>query len=93
MVSVDPLDDSFQSEPELSSVMTSDESDEDVDKDCAVVYRHSLMELFRMCQTCGQPLLEKEVFHSGAQMRVTWSCRGGHSGTWRSSPHLRDVRP
>ncbi|GAA6232406.1 uncharacterized protein LOC108892782 [Lates japonicus] len=88
VVSVDPLDDgSFRSEPEFS------ESDEDVDKDCTIVYNHSLMELFRMCQTCGQSIVEKEVFHSGAQMRVKWSCRGGHSGTWTSSPRLRDVLP
>ncbi|XP_076593496.1 uncharacterized protein LOC143324687 [Chaetodon auriga] len=93
VVSVDPLDDSFQSEPEFNSIATSDESDEDVDKDCTVVYNRSLMELFRMCQTCGQPIVEKELFHSGAQMRVKWSCHGGHSGTWKSSPHLRDVLP
>ncbi|XP_051255360.1 THAP domain-containing protein 7-like [Dicentrarchus labrax] len=93
VVSVDPLDDSFQSEPEFNSKTTSDESDEDVDEDCTVVYNRSLMELFRMCQTCGQPIHEKEAFHSGAQMRVRWSCRGGHSGTWKSSPHLRDVLP
>ncbi|KAM9352697.1 uncharacterized protein ABDE67_005073 [Symphorus nematophorus] len=93
VVSVDPLDDSFHSEPEFNSVTASDESDEDMDKDCAVVYTRSLMELFRMCQTCGQPIVEKQVFHSGAQMRVKWSCHGGHSGTWKSSPHLRDVLP
>ncbi|XP_044062808.1 uncharacterized protein LOC122881111 [Siniperca chuatsi] len=84
------VDDSFHSEPEFSSVTTSDD-DDDVDEDCTVVYNRSLMELFRMCQTCGQPLVEKELFHSGAQMRVKWSCRGGHSGVWKSSPHLRDV--
>lgn len=87
MVSVDPLD----SEPDFNSATTSEESDEDTD--CTVVYNRSLMELFRMCQTCGQPITEKEVFHSGAQTRVKWSCHGGHSGTWKSSPHLRDVRP
>ncbi|XP_035529044.1 THAP domain-containing protein 7-like [Morone saxatilis] len=90
VVSVDPLDDSFQSEPEFNSRTT---SDEDEDEDCTVVDNRSLMELFRMCQTCGQPIHEKEAFHSGAQMRVRWSCRGGHSGTWKSSPHLRDVLP
>ncbi|KAM8734007.1 uncharacterized protein AB9X84_022940 [Acanthopagrus schlegelii] len=92
VVSVDPLDDSFHSEPEFTSII-SDESDEDMDKDCTIVYNQNLMELFRMCQTCGQPIVEKEVLHSGAQMRVKWSCDGGHSGTWKSSPHLRDVRP
>lgn len=92
MVSVDSLDDSFHSEPEFSSV-ASDESDEDVDKHCTIVYNRSLMELFRMCQTCGQPIVKKEALHSGAQMRVRWSCLGGHSGTWKSSPHLRDERP
>ncbi|XP_039973050.1 uncharacterized protein LOC120783832 [Xiphias gladius] len=94
VVSVDPLDDSsFHSKREFSSITTSDESDEDIDKDCTIVYNHNLMELFRMCQTCGQPIVEKEVFHSGAQMRVKWSCHGGHSGMWKSSPHLRDVLP
>lgn len=92
VVSVDPLDDSFHSEPEFTSII-SDESDEDMDKDCTIVYNQNLMELFRTCQTCGQPIVEKEAFHSGAQMRVKWSCDGGHSGTWKSSPHLRDVRP
>nr|XP_046255405.1 uncharacterized protein LOC124064746 [Scatophagus argus] len=93
VVSLDPLDHSFPSEPGLSSVVTSEESDEDMDEDCTVVYNRNLMELFRMCQTCGQPVVDKQVFHSGAQMRVKWSCRGGHSGTWKSSPHLRDVLP
>lgn len=94
VVSVDPLDDSsFHSEPRFSSVTTSDESDEDTDKDYTIVHNHNLMELFQMCQMCGQPIAEKEVFQSGAQMRVKWSCRGGHSGTWKSSPHLRDVPP
>nr|XP_020473077.1 uncharacterized protein LOC109970091 [Monopterus albus] len=92
VVSVDPLDDgSLHSEPGFSSVATSDESDEDVDEDCTIVYNRNLMELFRMCQMCGQPISEKKVLHSGAQMRVKWSCHGGHSGTWKSSPHLRDV--
>ncbi|KAE8289367.1 hypothetical protein D5F01_LYC13256 [Larimichthys crocea] len=87
VVSVDPLD----SEPELNSATTSEESDED--SDCTVVYNRSLMELFRRCQTCGQPITDKEVFHCGAQTRVKWSCHGGHSGTWKSSPYLRDVLP
>ncbi|XP_045900903.1 peroxynitrite isomerase THAP4-like [Micropterus dolomieu] len=91
VVSVDPQEDRFHSEPEFSSVAASDESDED--EDCAVVYSRSLMELFRMCQTCGRPIVEKELFHSGAQMRVKWRCDGGHSGLWKSSPHLRDVLP
>ncbi|XP_074510531.1 uncharacterized protein LOC141779544 [Sebastes fasciatus] len=94
VVSVDPLDDSLHSEPEFNSITTSDESDEDAaDQDCAIVHRRSLMELFRVCQTCGQPIEEKEVFHSGAQMSVKWSCHGGHSGVWKSSPHLRDTLP
>ncbi|XP_049902332.1 uncharacterized protein LOC126391527 [Epinephelus moara] len=93
VVSVDPRDDSFHSEPEFNSATTSDESDEDADKDCIIVYNRSLMELFRRCQTCGEPIVEKEVFHSGAQMRVKWSCHGGHSGVWKSSPHLRDILP
>ncbi|KAI3360810.1 hypothetical protein L3Q82_012884 [Scortum barcoo] len=93
VVSVDPLEDSVHSEPEFNSVTPSDESDEDLDKDCTVVYNCSLMELFRMCQMCGQPIVEKEVFHSGALMRVKWRCHGGHSGLWKSSPHLRDARP
>lgn len=94
VVSVDPRDDSSPpSEPRFSSMMTSDESDEDADRDCTIVHNSSLMELFQMCQTCGQPIAEKEVFHSGAQTRVKWGCCGGHSGTWKSSPHLRDVPP
>ncbi|XP_067456411.1 uncharacterized protein [Thunnus thynnus] len=86
VVSVDPL--------EFNSTPTSDsDDDDDADKDCTIVYYRNLMELFKMCQTCGQPITDKEVFHSGAQMRVKWSCVGGHSGTWRSSPHLRQVLP
>ncbi|XP_062278046.1 uncharacterized protein LOC133983108 isoform X2 [Scomber scombrus] len=80
VVSVDSLDDSCESDE--------DEGDED-EEDCAIVHHQNLMELFQMCQTCGQPIADKQVFHSGAQTRVTWSCRGGHAGTWRSSPHLR----
>lgn len=94
VVSVDPLEDSFHSEPEFNSITPSEESDEDPeDEDCTIVYSRSLMELFRMCQTCGQPIVEKEAFHSGSQTRVKWSCRGGHSGVWKSSPHLRDILP
>ncbi|XP_065813934.1 THAP domain-containing protein 7 [Labrus bergylta] len=88
VVSVDPLDGGLHSEPELNSA--SEESDEDMDKDCAVVYTRSLMELFRRCQTCGLPVDQKQVFHSGAQVSVKWSCHGGHSGVWKSSPRLRD---
>uniref|UniRef100_A0A3Q1BHM0 THAP domain-containing protein 1 n=1 Tax=Amphiprion ocellaris TaxID=80972 RepID=A0A3Q1BHM0_AMPOC len=76
VVSVDPLDNSFHSEPEFSSLMA---SDEDANKDCTVVHSCSLMELFRRCQTCGKPIAGKEVFHSGVQMRVKWSCHGGHA--------------
>uniref|UniRef100_A0A3P8TZW2 THAP-type domain-containing protein n=1 Tax=Amphiprion percula TaxID=161767 RepID=A0A3P8TZW2_AMPPE len=90
VVSVDPLDNSFHSEPEFSSLMA---SDEDANKDCTVVHSCSLMELFRRCQTCGKPIAGKEVFHSGVQMRVKWSCHGGHAGTWKSSPRLRDTLP
>ncbi|XP_008300191.1 uncharacterized protein LOC103372349 [Stegastes partitus] len=93
VVSVDPQDDSFHSEPEFSSLMAPDESDEDADRDCTVVDSRSLMELFRRCQTCGQPIAGKEVFHSGVQMRVKWSCHSGHAGTWKSSPRLRDTPP
>ncbi|XP_026172453.1 uncharacterized protein LOC113136151 [Mastacembelus armatus] len=94
VVSVDPLDHStFHPEPGFSSVTASDESDEDADEDCTVVRNANLVELFRRCQTCGQPIAEKELFPSGAQMRVKWRCHGGHSGTWKSSPHLRDVPP
>ncbi|XP_078101238.1 uncharacterized protein LOC144513923 [Sander vitreus] len=92
VVSVDPLDHSFHSEPDFNPITTS-EDEEDADKDCAIVHARSLMELFRMCQTCGQPITEKELFHSGAQMRVKWGCHGGHSGVWKSSPHMRDTLP
>lgn len=86
VVSVDdPLDHSLHSEPEGSST-----SDEDADEDCTIVSTCSLMDLFRMCQTCGQPITQRELFQSGVQVRVKWSCHGGHSGMWKSSPHLRD---
>lgn len=91
VVSVDPLDDSFHSE--FNSVGTSEESEDDMDKDCTIVHTRSLMELFRRCQTCGQPVIKKELLHSGAQVRVKWSCDSGHCGTWKSSPHLRDELP
>ncbi|KAM7382804.1 hypothetical protein PAMP_002511 [Pampus punctatissimus] len=85
VVSVDPLDDSFRSP--FSCTPMSD-SDDDSDRDCTIVYYRSLMELFKMCQTCGQPITDKEVFQSRAQVKVKWSCLGGHAGTWRSTPHL-----
>ncbi|XP_031733144.1 uncharacterized protein LOC116399852 [Anarrhichthys ocellatus] len=84
VVSVDPRDHEFN---------TTTSSDEDADEDCAVVYSRSLMELFRRCQTCGQPITDKQLLHSGAQVRVKWSCHGGHAGVWKSSPRLRDILP
>ncbi|KAG7231665.1 hypothetical protein INR49_010755 [Caranx melampygus] len=75
---------------EFSSVTASDESDEDRTK-TTLVHTRSLMELFRTCQTCGQTIVDKQLVHSGAQLRVRWSCHGGHSGTWKSSPRLKDV--
>ncbi|XP_054473151.1 uncharacterized protein LOC129105905 [Anoplopoma fimbria] len=52
-----------------------------------------LMELFKKCQTCGQPITKKKVSHCGAQKKVRWSCLGGHRGIWMSSPHLWEAFP
>ncbi|XP_062421607.1 uncharacterized protein zgc:158320 isoform X2 [Pungitius pungitius] len=70
-------------------VVSVDESD----KDCALVRGRSLMELFRRCQSCGQPIRDAQLLPSGARVRVAWSCQGGHSGVWKSSHSLKDIHP
>ncbi|XP_068426837.1 uncharacterized protein [Clinocottus analis] len=75
VVSVDPRDDEFNA--------TSDEDE-------AVVSGHSLMQLFRRCQTCGQPVADAQLLNAGARVTVRWSCHGGHAGLWDSNPRPGD---
>nr|XP_046242257.1 uncharacterized protein LOC124057754 [Scatophagus argus] len=90
------LSESFHQEAELSLTATS-QSDEIKDKERSqsktIVNDSCLMELFKKCQTCGQPISKKKVSHCGAQKKVRWSCLGGHRGVWMSSPHLWDAFP
>lgn len=96
MASVDRLKESFHQETELSSTVTS-KSDESTEKDLSqsktIVNDSCLMELFKKCQTCGQPITKNKVSHCGAQTKVRWSCLGGHRGIWMSSPHLWEAFP
>ncbi|XP_044053080.1 uncharacterized protein LOC122876591 isoform X2 [Siniperca chuatsi] len=96
VASVDRLNESFHQETELSSTATST-SDENTEKDLSqsktIVNDSCLMELFKKCQTCGQPITKKKVSHCGAQKKVRWSCLGGHRGIWMSSPHLWEAFP
>ncbi|KAF1392881.1 hypothetical protein PFLUV_G00032640 [Perca fluviatilis] len=96
VASVDRLKERFRQETELSSTVTS-KSDENTEKDLSqsktIVNDSCLMELFKKCQTCGQPITKNKVSHCGAQTKVWWSCLGGHKGIWMSSPHLWEAFP
>ncbi|XP_028438293.1 uncharacterized protein LOC114558443 isoform X5 [Perca flavescens] len=96
VASVDRLKERFHQETELSSTVTS-KSDENTEKDLSqsktIVNDSCLMELFKKCQTCGQPITKNKVSHCGAQTKVWWSCLGGHKGIWMSSPHLWEAFP
>ncbi|XP_078105369.1 uncharacterized protein LOC144517236 isoform X2 [Sander vitreus] len=96
VASVDRLKESFHQETELSSTVTS-KSDENTEKDLSqsktIVNDSCLMELFKKCQTCGQPITKNKVSHCGAQTKVRWSCLSGHRGIWMSSPHLWEAFP
>ncbi|XP_029284602.1 uncharacterized protein LOC115006471 isoform X2 [Cottoperca gobio] len=85
----------FCRETELNSTATSksDENAEESSQSKTIVNDSCLMELFKKCQTCGQPITKKKVSHCGAQKKVRWSCLGGHRGTWMSSPHLWEAFP
>lgn len=93
---MDRLNESFHEGIELSSKATS-KSDENTEKDLSqsktIVNDSCLMELFKKCQTCGQPITRKKVAHCGAQKKVRWSCLSGHRGVWMSSPHLWETFP
>ncbi|XP_070686884.1 uncharacterized protein [Pempheris klunzingeri] len=88
--------DRLHQETESSSTAKS-KSDENSEKASSqsktIVNDSCLMELFKKCQTCGQPITKKKVSHCGAQKKVRWSCLGGHSGIWMSSPHLWEAFP
>ncbi|KAL7406377.1 hypothetical protein ABVT39_018920 [Epinephelus coioides] len=90
------LNESFHKEAELSSTAASQSgrnTEKDLSQSKTIVNDSCLMELFKKCQTCGQPITKKEVSHCGAQKKVRWSCLGGHRGIWMSSPHLREAFP
>lgn len=83
-------------ETELNSTVTSKSNkntESDLSQSKTIVNDSCLMELFKKCQTCGQPISKKNVSHCGAQKMVRWSCLGGHRGTWMSSPHLWEAFP
>ncbi|XP_049906779.1 uncharacterized protein LOC126394139 isoform X5 [Epinephelus moara] len=90
------LNESFHKEAELSSTAPSQSgrsTEKDLSQSKTIVNDSCLMELFKKCQTCGQPITKKKVSHCGAQKKVRWSCLGGHRGIWMSSPHLREAFP
>ncbi|XP_070775477.1 uncharacterized protein [Enoplosus armatus] len=88
----DQLNQSSHSETDDSSLSTSSE-DETESSGCggrkAMAYQSNILELFKVCQTCGNPISDTSVSFFGALMSVRWGCAGGHSGTWSSSPVLR----
>uniref|UniRef100_A0A8C4F8D3 THAP-type domain-containing protein n=1 Tax=Dicentrarchus labrax TaxID=13489 RepID=A0A8C4F8D3_DICLA len=98
VASVDGVSESFHQETELNTTATS-KSGKNTEKDFkdskskTIVNDSCLMELFKKCQTCGQPITRKKVSHCGAQKKVRWSCLGGHRGIWMSSPHLWEAFP
>lgn len=96
VTTVNHVDESFHSETQFSSPTTSksvENTEEDWSPSKTIVYDRCLMELFKMCHTCGQPITEKKVFHSGAHMKINWRCHGGHTDTWISSPYFRETLP
>ncbi|XP_010735907.3 uncharacterized protein LOC104924300 isoform X2 [Larimichthys crocea] len=96
VASEDHLSESFHQETELNSTATSNldkNTEKDLSQSKTIVNDSCLMELFKKCQTCGQPITKKKVSHCGAQKKVRWSCLGGHRGLWMSSPHLWEAFP
>ncbi|XP_073321292.1 uncharacterized protein [Pagrus major] len=96
IASVDGLSESLRKETELNSTAMSKSNkntETDLSQSKTIVNDSCLMELFKKCQTCGQPISKRSVSHCGAQKKVRWSCLGGHRGTWMSSPHLWEAFP
>ncbi|TKS70132.1 hypothetical protein D9C73_004199 [Collichthys lucidus] len=96
VASEDRLSERFHQETELNSTATSNldkNTEKDLSQSKTIVNDSCLMELFKKCQTCGQPITKKQVSHCGAQKKVRWSCLGGHRGLWMSSPHLWEAFP
>ncbi|XP_032370017.1 uncharacterized protein LOC116688243 [Etheostoma spectabile] len=96
VASVDRPKESFHQDTELSSTVTSksdDNTEKDLNQSRTIVNDRCLMELFKKCQTCGQPITKNKVSRCGAQTKVKWSCLGGHRGIWMSSPHLWEAFP
>ena len=91
---VGETDESYQLESTLTPTSSSSE-DEGVKEDWSgkkiIVNESSLMSLFKFCQMCGKPISSKTVYDAGAQRSVKWTCLGGHSGTWKSSPDVRGM--
>ncbi|XP_056155127.1 uncharacterized protein LOC130129568 [Lampris incognitus] len=81
--------------PEMESSLTSS-SEEETDRTGGqepkvIVYQSCVLELFKMCQTCGSPINSTDISYFGAQMRVKWDCLKGHNGTWTSSPEIHGM--
>nr|XP_055053060.1 uncharacterized protein LOC129438330 [Misgurnus anguillicaudatus] len=89
------IDESYQLEstitPTSSSSSSEDEGGKDWHEKKVIVNESSLMSLFKFCQMCGKPISSKDIFDNGAQRKVKWTCLGGHSGTWTSSPDVRGM--
>uniref|UniRef100_A0A8C4FDB7 THAP domain-containing protein 1 n=1 Tax=Dicentrarchus labrax TaxID=13489 RepID=A0A8C4FDB7_DICLA len=93
-IEVGVTDKSYQLELTITPT-TSSSSEEEGGKDWSekklIVNESSLMSLFKFCQMCGKPISSKHIFDTGAQRKVKWTCLGGHSGTWTSSPDVRGM--
>ena len=51
-----------------------------------IVFNSSLDELFKFCQQCGKPVIEKTRFMKGSMVGYTIRCHGNCLYTWRSQP-------
>lgn len=57
-----------------------------------VVFRQSLVQLFKFCPQCGSPAEVDQEFVTGSMLTVKYSCLSGHSDLWRSQPFV-DRKP
>ncbi|KAA8595611.1 hypothetical protein FQN60_010902 [Etheostoma spectabile] len=73
VASVDRPKESFHQDTELSSTVTSksdDNTEKDLNQSRTIVNDRCLMELFKKCQTCGQPITKNKVSRCGAQTKA-----------------------
>ncbi len=60
-------------------------------KNQKLVCTSRVLDLFKTCQNCGSTIISTKVSYFGAQIKASWDCLKGHSGTWKSSPDVRGM--